>query len=80
MSNEEHVWEELDAKYGDRGITILRTMNKLIHSVLPAGTAYDKVKALVNNFRTAISCLKALDAEEVLFASLFTFDTLTSKM
>ena len=39
ISSKKQVWEELDAKYGNRGVTILRTMSKLIQAELPAGTA-----------------------------------------
>ena len=78
MSCKEQAWEELDAKYGNRGIMILRTMSKLIQLVLLAGTAYDKIEALVNDIRTVNSCMKAVGAEDKMFASCFTVEILTS--
>ena len=61
ISSKEQAWEELDAKYVNRGITTLQTMNKLVQADLPAD---NKVKALVNYFRTASNCLKAVGAAE----------------
>ena len=80
ISSEERAWEELDAKYGNREVTILQTMSKLIQAELPAGTAYNKVEVLVSDVRTASNSLKAVGAEEELFASCFTVDTLTNKL
>ena len=76
ISSEERVREELDAKYINRGVTILRTMRNLIQAELPAGMAYNKFGALI---RTAINSLKAVGAEEVLFLCCFTVDILTNK-
>ena len=55
----------------------MRTMRNLIQAELPAGMAYNKFGALI---RTAINSLKAVGAEEELFASCFTVDTLTNKL
>ena len=43
ISCKEQAGEELDAKYSNRGVTILQVMSKLIKVDLPGGTAYNKI-------------------------------------
>ena len=70
ISSKEQAWEDLDVKCGNRGVTILRTINKLVQAVLTAVAAYNKVEALLNNVRAASSCIKALDAEKRIVCGL----------
>ena len=74
------AWQLLDKRYGDRRLAILTTRHRLINLQLPAGPAHTKVEELVQGLRHALTCLRAVDAEDELFSDLAMIGILLDKL
>ena len=74
------AWALLDRRYGDRRLAIMTARHRLVNLQLPAGPAHVQVEDLVQGLRHALTCMRAVDAEEELFSDLAMVGILLAKL
>ena len=79
VTDPKEAYKLLDKQYGDKGVTVLGEMHRIISLKFSQVPVHRKVEALVKGVNTARTCLKAVGAEKELFAGYVTIGTLVGK-
>ena len=72
--------KQLNDRYGDKDQTVMSAVRRLVLVSLPRGPAHRKIEVILAGVMEARRSLRAVGAEESLFAGCHTIGTLVGKL
>jgi hypothetical protein len=76
----EEAWNRLGERYGNRTLAIITAKNQLINLKTGGGQPHEQLEALLQGVRQALTALRAVQADETLFADFSLISLLLRKV